>query len=160
MGKSSSRKRAAREEADAVLKTMAARLAERGYKTQADASQTNSKISDKLFELIRGDLYQDADIDEAGQLLCMGAIGWNLAVEPELGEQQRQGVLGRLPADERPAADALIARLQKRKLALFPQDLRLIMQTEVHLQSDGAYYFAASALGNEDGSGRRKTAAS
>jgi hypothetical protein len=155
MGKAKSRKRVAREQA-AVLKAMNAGLAARGYEVQGGAGPGNSRISDKLFELIRDDLYQDSDVEEARQVLCMAGIAWNLAVEPEVGEHQRQGLHNRLPPDVRNAANALIARLKERKLALFPRDLRLIIQTEVRLQSDGGFYFAASALGNEDGTGRHK----
>jgi hypothetical protein len=136
---------------------MNAGLAARGYEVQGGTGPGNSRISDKLIELIRDDLYQDSNVEEPAS-----CCAWQASAGISPSSLRWASVSGRacrhgsLPPDGRNAADAPIARLKERKLALFLRNLRLIMQTEVRLQSDGGFCFAASALGNEDGTGRHK----
>jgi hypothetical protein len=69
----------------------------------------------------------------------MTAIAWNLAVEPEVGEEMRRRLFAALPPDAQTPAQAHLEHMKQRKLTLVPKDRRLVLQTDAHLQSDGEF---------------------
>lgn len=130
-------------------------MAEQGFDLQAwRPGRTGGKITEKLLKLFEDEVNEDTDLDEAKGLILMAAVAWNLAVEPEIGKEMRKRLFAGLPAEARAAIRAHLEQMKQRKLALFPEDLRFVMRTDAHLQSDGDFYFTAAAAGYEDGSGR------
>jgi hypothetical protein len=154
MGKASLRKRLAREQREA-MKSLQTNVAAQGFDLQAwRPGRTGGKISEKLLKLFEDDVNEDTDLTAAKALILMAAVAWNLAVEPEVGEEMRRRLFADLPAGAHADAQAHLEQLKQRKLALFPEDRRLVMQTDAHLQSDGDFFFTAAAAGYEDGSRR------
>jgi hypothetical protein len=117
-----------------------------------------ARISGRLIDLFLDELDEDTDLHTARVWMDMARIAWNMTVEPEEGEDERQRMLNHLPFHAREDADAILGDLRARKLELFPGDLRLVVSTAVDARSDGSFYFTAAALGFEDGSGRGRTA--
>jgi hypothetical protein len=157
MGKASTRKRLAREEREA-LGSLRTDLQARGYLREGEwaPSAASRKISEGLVELINPYMDDGMDIVAARVLARIGALAWNLAVEPEGGENQRDELQRQAPPNLAADLDHLLQEMRQRKLELFPDDLRLIVQTDVHLLSDGGFFVTAAAFGNEDGSGRSR----
>jgi hypothetical protein len=154
MGKASFRKRLAREQREA-MKSLQTSVAAQGFDLQAwRPGHTGGKITEKLLQLFEDGVNEETDLQAAKALILMAAIAWNLAVEPEVGEEMRRRLFAGLPPAARAGAQAHLEQMKQRKLTLFPDDRRLVMQTDAHLQSDGDFYFTAAAAGYEDGSGR------
>lgn len=154
MGKASFRKRLAREQREA-MKSLQSSVAAQGLELEAwRPGRTGGKISEKLIDLFQDEINEDTDLQAAKGLILMAAIAWNLAVEPEVGEEMRRTLFAALPPEAQTGAQAHLEQMKQRKLELFPKDRRLVMQTDAHLQSDGEFYFTAAAAGYEDGSGR------
>lgn len=132
-------------------------LREETFEDSSDSQESEpNKISERLVALIRPDMSADTDIVMANMLMLMGGTGWNMAVEPEVGEQQREVLLASLPASAASDVSETLELIKERKQALFPDDLRLIVHTEVRQLSNGRFHFMASSLGAEDGSGRER----
>jgi hypothetical protein len=155
MGKASFRKRLAREEREA-LKSLQASMGAQGHDLQAwrPGLGTGGKISEKLITLFEDLLHEDVALPEAKAMIRLAAVAWNLAIEPEIGEGEREQLLADLAPEAQAAAQANLEQMTQRKLALFPQDRRVVFKTDAHLLSDGDFYFTAAAVGHEDGSGQ------
>ena len=154
MAKKKSRKAGAHERRKA-LEEMHTHMQANGYLQgrQLRPSKTG-RISERLIDLIMEELDEETDLRTARMLIDLARIAWNLTVEPKEGEEQRQAMRNHLPPDAREFVDEVVEDFKARKLELFPKDLRLVVSTAVHRQSDGGFYFTAAAIGLDDGSGR------
>lgn len=151
MAKAKSSKHGARKQRHAVKSPRQREALETLEEVKARVPK-GTKISERLVDLIATELESDMTLHEAKLLIHFGQIAWNLAVEPEIAREQLERLSG--PQEARAAAYQIIARLKERKLALFPNDRRLVVATDAQEQRPGQFYFTAGALGNEDGSGR------
>lgn len=131
-----------------AIETLRGSLAARGYAREGAwiPSAANLKISDDLRELLRPYLSADTDLIEARVLALLGGIAWNLAVAPEVGEEERQELRMTLTPTAAIGMDRVLRAMRSRKRKLFPKDRRVITQTYVHQQSDGSLFFTAAAL--------------
>jgi hypothetical protein len=103
------------------------------------------RISDALAELIRPYSYDDMGVEACRKLACLGVLAWNRAVAPEM--VSREQILNSLEGSGTPepeAIDRIIEDMTQRKLKLFPNDLRLIVDAEVREQDDGSFYLVAA----------------
>jgi hypothetical protein len=151
MGKSKLRKRLAREQR-AAINGLRERVAASGIgQLPLRERPPPGKISVRLLDLVTEELQDVADIDSAKALIGLCAIGWNMAADPTVGEEQRAELLRRLPPEGRADAHQLLARVKERKLELFPEDLRVVVRTEAHRQADRSFFYTAAAVGYEKG---------
>jgi hypothetical protein len=103
------------------------------------------KISDALAELIRPYSYDDMGIEACRKLACLGVLAWNRAVAPDMvSREEIRGSLESSGTPESESIDRFIDEMTQRKLQLFPDDLRLIVDAEVREQNDGSFYLAAA----------------
>ncbi|MDN5870925.1 MAG: hypothetical protein L0H73_09445 [Nitrococcus sp.] len=97
-------------------------------------------------ELIEPYLYGNIQIEEYRKLATMGALAWNIAIVPNfMSEDRFQDLLVDAGASEAVALWGLIEEMKERKQQLFPNDQRIIVDTEVREQPNGTFYLAVAA---------------
>lgn len=147
MGKASRRKRERREEASSFIDRLRNGGAIVPENMRLVRGNGINKISVALSDLIEPYVAHDLTIEEFRSIVGVGTFAWNLAVRPDLMSRDRPR---RTPEDgvvneTELFVDDLIDKLRERKLQLFPDDQRLIMDTQVYTQPDGSFYLMAAA---------------
>jgi hypothetical protein len=103
------------------------------------------KISDALAELIQPYSYDDMDIETSRKLVCLGVLAWNRAVAPDMvSREEIRRSLESSGTPEPESIDRIIEVMTQRKMQLFPDDLRLIVDAELREQNDGSFYLVAA----------------
>jgi hypothetical protein len=130
-----------------ALQNLKESLAPRTFATAGTwvPSSANLLMSRALIDVIQPYIDPETDLTEARVLALLGGIAWNLSVIPEVGQDERRDLRRWLPDPLAVQMDRVLEDLQRRKLELFPDDRRIIALTNVHLQSDGSFFFAAAA---------------
>lgn len=104
-----------------------------------------SKISDALAELIQPYSYDDMDIEASRKLVCLGVLAWNGAVAPDtVSREEIRRSLESSGTPQPESIDRIIEEMMQRKMQLFPDDLRLIVDAELREQNDGSFYLVAA----------------
>lgn len=109
-----------------------------------------------LWELIQPYAEEATSLEKYRKLVAFGEVAWNWAVEPDLYPHERIKDIFRqagMSSDDLDGAYQALNELKERKMRLFPEDRRLIVNTEVHVQDDGSYYLAAAAVAYEEPAG-------
>jgi hypothetical protein len=84
-------------------------------------------------------------VEACRKLACLGVLAWNRAVAPDMvSREEIRGSLESSGTPEPESIDRIIEEMTQRKLRLFPDDLRLIVDAEVREQNDGSFYLAAA----------------
>lgn len=107
-----------------------------------------AKMSDRLDDLIEP-YVEAADTDEAyTNLVTIGVIAWNTAVLPRDQLDESLAMLGAAFPDkeDNDVLKSMLLELMKRKLELFPDDHRLIMDFTLTQENDGWHLQVAATL--------------
>ena len=142
------RKQKTKAAAKANLKRRLKRSPEMRNMQFVDAPAGMAKMSDMLDDLIEP-FVDAADTEGAYRnLVTMGVIAWNTAVLPtnELEESLAHLESNFPDKEDFDVAKGLLFELMKRKLALFPDDHRLVVDFTLTPQSDGWHLQVASTL--------------
>jgi hypothetical protein len=124
---------------------------------RASSWKGQKKISACLVELARLWLHEDADPELWRTGICLAAIAWNLTLlpRPERGREVEQMLSG---AGELTGVDSdflgfILEGLMERKLQLYPDDPRLVINWQVRTTRRRIHIIAAAALPDGASSG-------
>jgi hypothetical protein len=143
MDKSDRAKSEGRDLTDKALETIRRRIDAGGAPSTVmfNDHPASHGVSEALRELVDPYVSEEMTLDEWPEVLTMGMVGWNSAVLPD-GEWQsylRTVVESAPDADMKPQLYEAIENIRQRKLQLFPDDLRQIVDRQVW-QQDGQFH--------------------
>ena len=118
----------------------------------AGRSRKPMKMSDAIERITEPYVDEDMSIRAHRNLIGLCAMAWNLHVMERLAEQQSDpgDLLETAWADvARLGATDAVEELKKRKIALFPDDLRYVVGTSLKLLRDGGLYLNVKSISPE-----------
>ena len=107
------------------------------------------KMADAIERITEPYVDESMSIRTHRNLVGFCAMAWNLHVIEQLAEQQSDpgDLLETVRADvERLGATVAVEELKKRKIALFPNDLRYIVDTSLEPLRDGGLYLNVASI--------------
>ncbi len=97
------------------------------------------KISERLIELIGPELLRSVSPQDRESLVILAAIAWNLG-SCELKQSPEEADTLRQLLEEKPEmgelSDQLVEPMVQRRLALFPDDMRIVVNASVSRHGD------------------------
>lgn len=104
------------------------------------------KISPSLVELIDPYTDENTSLEELKVLVSAGTLAWNLAILPEAARDEgMEQIIEEIEDEGAELFVTLIEELTERKLALFPDDLRVITGWDVR-KKNGQHFVMVSAI--------------
>jgi hypothetical protein len=106
--------------------------------------------ADALNELIDPYLSDELTLEQRSRVVTLGVLAWNSALLPEgVWQELVREAVESVPEDLRPHLVKAVEDLRRRKLQLFPQDRRQIVDRELRLQKDGSFYLMVAVQVNK-----------
>ncbi len=112
--------------------------------------QSGPKMSDALIKITEPYSAETPNRQAFESLLCLGIVGWNLALTPPADRRrERERLLGSLPrvlVRDRPFMRTLVEEFIQRKEEFFPDNTRLILDYQVTDVADGYHVDVVSTV--------------